>query len=113
MVGSSRTLLTAAGFGSRESVESTALRRVIAAHVEESVYACLASTDPILKLNRPIPLQPEDWGENYGTYGSGGYAIEEEENLLMVICISAPLFEATGRPIAAISSDFTTEPVLR
>jgi len=48
-------------------------------------------------------VNKQDFRDHLNLVRSKGYAIDHEENRLTVCCIGAPIFDATGKAVAAIS----------
>ncbi len=88
---SSRPFRMAASVGSRMPVESTALGKVIAAHLPAEECAALPCSSPET-FRRELQLARRR-----------GYALDPEENEPGVSCIGAALLDPSGYPVGAIS----------
>jgi len=103
MLESSHTFRMAARVGSRGPVTSTALGRAIAAHLPANESANLIPSEPMSKLKGAVTISAAKLSRELQNVRARGYAIDDEENLPGAVCIGAPLFDGTGRPIAAVS----------
>ena len=89
--------------GKRAHLHSTALGKVILAHMDRE------ETQTILTGYEFIPVTPKtitnlkDFLEELEKVRINGYAIDEEENELGGRCLAAPIFNNDGIPVAAVS----------
>lgn len=89
--------------GKRERAHSTALGKAILAHsAPADVQAYVASYGLVPTTGRTV-TDPATLAQHLAAARSQGYAVDDQENQLGGRCVAAPIFDYTGRPIAAIS----------
>ena len=89
--------------GDRNPVHSTAVGKAIFAFLPESEIKRLLSEQPLLKKTRNTITQRAYLMEHLASIREQGIAFDMEENLNGVTCVAAPVFDQTGRVIAALS----------
>lgn len=103
MLESSRPIRMAEVIGSRSSVHSTALGKAIVASLPEAeLLSVLEPLHLVRKTERTITDKGELRRELMKVRREG-YAVDNRENDSEGFCIGAPIFDGTGRVIAAMS----------
>lgn len=100
---SSQPLRLAATVGSRMSIHSTALGKAITAYLPESEVKTLISQKRLVKYTERTITDPKKLRKELELVHRRGYSLDDNENEAGVTCIAAPVFDSTGRPVAAIS----------
>ncbi len=96
---SSRPFHTNATVGCRMPSHTTALGKAMLAFLPQD-----DSASPLRKVLTALPSsQSQQLVRELDQVRRRGYAIDDEENEPGVGCIGAPIFDATGQPVAAIS----------
>lgn len=87
----------------RELPHSTAIGKAILSHMdEEAVREIVAATG--LPARTPKTLtDPDALLRNLAKVRARGYALDDEEDSLGVLCIGAPIFDHSGACVAAVS----------
>lgn len=94
--------------GKRVSLHSSSLGKcLIAWRPEEEVDRTLSTIDWIKKLPNTIP-DVETYKHNLEVVRTNGWAIDDEEDVRNLRCIGAPVYDMSGKVIAAISVAGTT-----
>ncbi len=89
--------------GKRERAHSTALGKAILAHsASADVQAYVASYGLAPTTERTV-TDPATLAQHLAAARGQGYAVDDQENQVGGRCVAAPIFDYTGRPIAAIS----------
>ncbi len=88
--------------GMTDPFASTALGRAIAAHLPEDRVAYLLKTTPLEKRTPHTVVAAAALTKLFATARANGYAIEENETDIGVMCVGAPVFDAHG-VVAAVS----------
>ena len=92
--------------GKRAWVHSTALGKAILSHLPpQDSNAILESYDLVAFTPRTI-IDVKTLTDQFITFRKQGFAIEREEEELGGLCIAAPLYDHTAKPIGAISVSF-------
>jgi len=100
---SSQAFRMAARAGSRMPIFSTSLGKAIAAHLPESEVANLLSAQQMSKSTKRTAAENQALRNELQAVRRRGYALDNEENEPGVACLGAPIFDHTGRVLAAIS----------
>ncbi len=98
----SHGLHVSSSIGERRPLSTTAMGKVLLAYSERTIL------DQVLtgKLNRMTAksiIDPAELASSLESVRARGFAIDDEESTLGVRCASAPVFDAAGAVIAAIS----------
>lgn len=89
--------------GKRERAHSTALGKVILAYSEPADVQAYVARYGLLSTTTRTVTEWEALQQHLAAARHQGYAIDDEENQVGGRCVAAPIFDYTGRPIAAIS----------
>jgi len=96
-------LKMASRVGSRNPAYSCAMGKMLLAYLSEEVLKRLIQeTKLIMRTNNTI-TEPGRLIEHLNIVKNQGYAIDDEENELGIRCVAAPILDAKGKPVAAIS----------
>ena len=89
--------------GTRHPAHCTALGKAMLADLAwDDVRAILRDHPPVRLTNRTL-LEPEDLRSDLERVRARGYAVDDEERTLGVVCIGAAIRDHTGRTVAAAS----------
>ncbi|WP_237168361.1 IclR family transcriptional regulator [Paracoccus shandongensis] len=102
----SRAVEISSRVGGRKPVISTGVGKALILDRSRAELAALYQSDRHL-MNHPVPQ--EVWLERLGHYQEGGFAFDLGEDEASIRCVAAPVRDATGRIVAAISVSSTTE----
>jgi IclR family acetate operon transcriptional repressor len=100
---SSHPFRMAAAVGTRSPFHSTALGKAIMAHLSEDQLKALLTPKRLVKLTERTITDPKELNESLQVVYQEGYAIDDEETEPGAACIGAPIFDGTGKPVAAMS----------
>jgi DNA-binding IclR family transcriptional regulator len=103
VVQSPSALRIAALPGDRNPVHSTALGKAILAFLPESRTRAILGEYPLLRKTPRTITQRTHLFEQLAAVREQRVALDREENLPGVTCVAAPIFDQTGRVIAAFS----------
>jgi IclR family KDG regulon transcriptional repressor len=103
VVQSPSALRIAALPGDRNPVHSTALGKAILAFLPESRTRAILGEYPLLRKTPRTITQRTNLFEQLSAVRDQRVALDMEENLTGVTCVAAPIFDNTGRVIAAFS----------
>jgi DNA-binding IclR family transcriptional regulator len=91
-----------ASIGKREAAHVSGLGKVLLAALNPSdLETCLRQ--PRTRLTEHTIVEAAALQRELQDVGRQGYAIDNEESNLGVVCIAAPIHDATGRTVAAVS----------
>jgi IclR family acetate operon transcriptional repressor len=93
----------AAVTGATNYAHSTALGKCLLAYLPEEEVEAIAREQGLPKLARNTITSLVQLFKELERIHQDGYAVNREENIDGVICVAAPIFDASGRPIAALS----------
>src|SRR5947209_17636183 len=110
---SSQAFRMAARAGSRMPIFSTSLGKAIAAHLPESEVANLLSAQQMSKSTKRTATENRALRSELQAVRRRDYALDNEENEPGVACLGAPIFDHTGRVLAAISVSGPVGPIFR
>jgi DNA-binding IclR family transcriptional regulator len=102
----SRPVEISSRIGGRKPVISTGVGKALMLDQPETVLSELYRRDHQLL---PGNMTEADWLVQMSNYRSGGYAYDLGEDQPSIRCVAAPLRDATGRVVAAISVSSTLE----
>jgi IclR family transcriptional regulator, KDG regulon repressor len=103
VVQSPSALRIAALPGDRNPVHSTALGKAILAFLPESRTRAILGESPLLRKTPRTITQRTHLLEHLSAVRDQRVALDIEENVTGVTCVAAPIFDNTGRVIAAFS----------
>jgi IclR family transcriptional regulator, KDG regulon repressor len=89
--------------GDRNPVHSTALGKAILAFLPESRARAILGKHPLTRKTPRTITERAHWLERLSAVRDQRVALDMEENLAGVTCVAAPIFDNTGRVIAAFS----------
>ena len=93
---------TVSTIGSRQPLYSTAMGKILLAHCDPSVLACVIESGIPARAINTI-TEPERLREELERARAQGYAIDDEENEAEIRCVGAAVFNHRAEAIAAIS----------
>lgn len=105
-LGGSRAVEISSRIGGRKPVISTGVGKALILDRSEAELAELYRRDLHLMQN---PVPEAEWLSRQAGYRAGGYAFDLGEDEASIRCVSAPVRDATGRIVAAISVSSTVE----
>ena len=103
MLESSRPIRMAEAVGSRSALHSTALGKAILAHLPDEECSELLVPARFYKYTEHTITNLKMMKDELELVWQRGYAFDDRENDTEGFCIGAPFFNASGRPVAAIS----------
>jgi len=92
--------------GKRVWVHSTALGKAILSHLSLEESRSILESYHLESLTPNTITDIETLIQQFKTFKEQGYATEHEENELGGLCISAPIYNHTSEPVAAVSVSF-------
>lgn len=105
-LGGTRAVEISSRIGGRKPVISTGVGKALILDRDDAQLADLYRRDHHL-MNHPVPA--EDWMAQLRRYRQGGYAFDLGEDEASIRCVAAPVRDAQGRIVAAISVSSTVE----
>jgi DNA-binding IclR family transcriptional regulator len=96
-------LKMASQVGSRNPVHSSAVGKALLAYSPEEVREDFLKEAGLPRRTANTITDPDVFREHLKSVGRQGYAIDDEENEQGIRCLGAPIFDGSGRPVAAIS----------
>jgi|Deesub1362A_J573_1020465.scaffolds.fasta_scaffold00055_108 DNA-binding IclR family transcriptional regulator len=97
------TLRMASRIGLRNPAHSSAVGKVLLAHMQESrLHALIQETGLPARTSRTI-TDPRKLKEQLRLIRLQGYAVDDEENERGIRCVAAPIYDNGGKAVAAIS----------
>jgi DNA-binding IclR family transcriptional regulator len=99
----SQSLRVSSYAGTRASYHSTALGRAILAHQSTALRRQIVGLGPLPALTRHTTTDPVALERILEGCRRDGYVSEVEENEEGAACVAAPVFDATGTAVAAVS----------
>ncbi len=100
---SSQSLAMRNEVGMRAAVHSTALGRAILSRLPENELERIAHSMPLYPVTDRTITKPEALIEDVQAARIRGFAIDDEQNEPGARCVSAPILNHQGEPVAAIS----------
>jgi IclR family KDG regulon transcriptional repressor len=97
------SLRTSNRIGSRAHVHSCALGKAILAYMDPKEVNAILSQRGLPQMTPNTITQANLLESQFKITRARGYSIDNEENVRGVVCLGAPIFNAQGEPIAAIS----------
>jgi DNA-binding IclR family transcriptional regulator len=98
-----RPVRMAAAIGSRMPIHSTALGKAMTAYVPEAQLKKMMGPQRRGRQGGKAMVDTKRFERDLETTRRRGYAFDDKENEPGVCCVGAPVFDAAGRPLAAIS----------
>jgi IclR family acetate operon transcriptional repressor len=89
--------------GGRHPAHCTALGKALLAHLPWEEVEQILEERPPVQLTRATLVEPADIRRDLARVVRRGYAVDAEERLSGVVCVGAPIRDATGKVVAAIS----------
>lgn len=89
--------------GQRSYIHSTSLGKAICAYLPEKEVISYLEAKRMPKLTPNTITNVEEFMKHLVNVRECGYAVDEIENEESVRCIAAPIFDYSGKPIAALS----------
>ena len=96
-------LKMASRVGSRNPAYSCAMGKMLLAYFPGDVLKRLIQETKLIKRTNNTITEPGQLMEHLKIVKNQGYAVDDEENELGIRCIAAPLFDAKGNPVSAVS----------
>jgi DNA-binding IclR family transcriptional regulator len=113
-IGGQRPINVNSRIGGRKPVCSTGVGKALILDENEDKWRARYAYDAA-RGNVHVPL--DTWIAGMRTYAAGGYTFDLEENAPSICCVAAPIKDASGHTVAAISitgtTDYTDEAQLR
>ena len=97
------SLRMASRVGSRNPAYSCAVGKMLLSYLPEEVLRGLIRETKLIKRTNNTLTEPSQLIEHLKTVKNQGYSIDDEENELGIRCIAAPILDAEGKPISAVS----------
>jgi IclR family transcriptional regulator, KDG regulon repressor len=92
-----------ADLGSRRPMHSTGIGKALLAHLERAEIDRIIASKPLARYTRATIVDPEALRQELERVRRHGYAEDNEETEEGLYCVGAPLFNYSGKPVAAIS----------
>jgi DNA-binding IclR family transcriptional regulator len=89
--------------GQRNPVHSTALGKAMLAFLPEQQIKRVLNEHRLVRMTPNTITQQTQLIEHLASVREQGVALDMEENFAGVTCVAAPIFDQTGRPMAAFS----------
>jgi DNA-binding IclR family transcriptional regulator len=102
-VESRQNVQMASYIGQRSFIHSTSLGKAICAYLPENEVIGYLKVKKMPKFTPNTITSAEEFIEHLANVRERGYAVDEIENEESVRCIAAPIFDYSGKPIAALS----------
>ncbi|WP_173915494.1 IclR family transcriptional regulator [Halobacillus sp. Marseille-Q1614] len=108
-----QSVRTTADLGTRKPIHSTGLGKAIVStfHLEEVDHVLTEKGMP--KFTEKTIIDPKQYIEELSKVRKNGYSMDDEEAEVGLTCIAVPIFNYTGRAIAAISVAGPTERMIK
>jgi IclR family KDG regulon transcriptional repressor len=103
VIESSHTFRFASQIGGRRQLHCTALGKAILAHLPEEETRELLASLTFERLTPRTLTQPAKFKKDLVKSHLQGYALDDEEAVMGARCIAAPIFDAGGKVIGAVS----------
>ena len=96
-------LKMASRVGSRNPVHSSAVGKVLLSYSSDEVVEDSLKEAGLPRRTANTITDPDVFREHLKLVRKQGYAMDDEENEKGIRCLGAPIFDGSGRPVAAIS----------
>lgn len=103
MLESSRPIRMSESIGSRSPIHSTALGKAIVSFLSEEDWDVVLRDSKLEKFTERTIMEIATLKAEFRKVRRDGYAIDDRENDPEGYCVGVPVFDGTGRPVAAIS----------
>jgi DNA-binding IclR family transcriptional regulator len=110
-VESRQSIRMASYVGQRSFIHSTSLGKAICAYLPEEEVGKFLKAKGMPKFTANTITTVEGFLEHLDIVRARGYAVDENENEESIRCVAAPIFDYSGRPVAAISVSGTVTQV--
>jgi DNA-binding IclR family transcriptional regulator len=94
--------------GQRLEVHCTALGKAIAAYLPEARLTEILRARALTPHNERTIISPKKFADELALSKQRGYAVDDEEDAIGYRCLAAPILDAGGAPVAAVSVMGTT-----
>jgi IclR family KDG regulon transcriptional repressor len=92
-----------ADIGARRPMHSTGIGKALLAHLDRADIDRIIASKPLARYTKNTIVDPEALRQELEKVRRQGYAEDNEETEEGLYCVGAPLFNYSGRPVAAIS----------
>jgi DNA-binding IclR family transcriptional regulator len=89
--------------GQRFEVHCTALGKAIAAYLPEARLTEILRARALTPHNERTIISPKKFADELALSKQRGYAVDDEEDAIGYRCLAAPILDAGGAPVAAVS----------
>jgi DNA-binding IclR family transcriptional regulator len=96
-------LKMASRIGLRNPAHSSAVGKMILAHFSEKELQSFFKEKSLVRRTKNTITDPIQLREHLKTVRKQGYAVDDEENEKGIRCVAAPIYNETGKTVAAIS----------
>ncbi len=96
-------LKMASRIGLRNPAHSCAVGKVLLAHLSEDELDNLIKEKGLPRRTENTITDPNKLKEHLRLVRTQGYAVDDEENERGIRCVAAPIYNETGKPVAALS----------
>ena len=103
-VDSNRSMKTSAEIGSRRPLYCTGLGKAFLSFIPKEKREQYLQKTELKALTPKTITDPDELNQQLSHFNSLGYAIDDEENEEGLYCYSAPIYDASGEMVAAIST---------
>jgi DNA-binding IclR family transcriptional regulator len=110
-VDNSASLLQYVPLGKRASAHATGLGKAILAHSAPEDVAAFLARQPLTRITATTITDAEALSRELATIRRQGFALDRGESDINTRCVAAPIFDYTGRVVAAVSVAGGTEEV--
>ncbi|MBV8170758.1 MAG: IclR family transcriptional regulator [Candidatus Eremiobacteraeota bacterium] len=92
-----------ADIGTRRPMHSTGIGKALLSHLDRAEIDRIIASKPLARYTKSTITDPEALRQELEKVRRQGYAEDNEETEEGLYCVGAPLFNYSGRPVAAIS----------
>ncbi len=103
IIESAHSFRVATTIGKRSPVHSSSLGKAMLAYLDEGSLSALIPPKLLVKRSGRTITDPRQLRKELEKVARRGYAVDDGEDVEGAACIGAPIFDATNKPIAAIS----------
>jgi DNA-binding IclR family transcriptional regulator len=87
--------------GRKTNLQCTAIGKILLAYASEEEQRMFLARHPSIRHTSRTIVSPEALMEEIGCVRKRGYALDNQEEQLLIRCVAVPIFNA-GRPVAAL-----------